>query len=533
MSEPIIVLEKLTKHYGKHRGIDGLSFSVDQGEFFGFIGPNGAGKSTTIRTLMGLIHPSGGSASIFGLDCQTKASVIARDVGYLPSENSYYENMKVRELLQYSADLYGMNCETKMYELSERLNLDLTRKIADLSLGNKKKVGIVSAIMTSPKLLIMDEPTSGLDPLIQQAFYDILKEENSRGTTIFFSGKAAIKRSALPLKRPSPVSSGACPALPTTPRVLTRPLFPLCITAISRRSLTSFTCCIWTMCFWKNPLWRRSSCTTMRKEVSGMVILKYELRRHRTYILGWAIALAACIFFMTPTYYSFLDAASVELFETMGTTDFYRSVGVSMEYLTSPLGIYGFLTSFFMIASGVFGMHFGISIHTRECTEGTSEYLFTKPFPRKAIYWAKAWTVFVGVAIVGAAYLLASLFAMATFRSGTPWGEFFLIALSLTLVTLFFAAMGLMVGVLFSRNRSPLLTAGLVVFVEYCITSFSNIVSNRAISFLSPYSFFGAAEISKAGFYDLRYLGWCVLLFALFLVLSYGVFLKKDIQFRS
>ena len=148
MSEPIIVLEKLTKHYGKHRGIDGLSFSVDQGEFFGFIGPNGAGKSTTIRTLMGLIHPSGGSASIFGLDCQTKASVIARDVGYLPSENSYYENMKVRELLQYSADLYGMNCETKMYELSERLNLDLTRKIADLSLGNKKKVGIVSAVMT-------------------------------------------------------------------------------------------------------------------------------------------------------------------------------------------------------------------------------------------------------------------------------------------------------------------------------------------------------------------------------------------------
>ena len=109
-----------------------------------------------------------------------------------------------------------------------------------------------------------------------------------------------------------------------------------------------------------------------------MVILKYELKRHRTYILGWAIALALCIFLMTPTYYSFLDVASVELFETMGTTDFYRSVGVSMEYLTSSLGIYGFLTSFFMIASGIFGMHFGISIHTRECTEGTSEYLFTQ-----------------------------------------------------------------------------------------------------------------------------------------------------------
>lgn len=187
MSEQAIVLNQLTKHYGTHRGINDLSFSVNEGEFFGFIGPNGAGKSTTIRTLMGLIHPSGGNASIFGLDCQTKASVIARDVGYLPSENSYYENMKVRELLQYTADLYGMDCKTKMKELADRLNLDLSRKIADLSLGNKKKVGIVSAIMTSPKLIIMDEPTSGLDPLNQQAFYDILKEENSRGATVFFS----------------------------------------------------------------------------------------------------------------------------------------------------------------------------------------------------------------------------------------------------------------------------------------------------------------------------------------------------------
>ena len=187
MSEQAIVLNELTKHYGKHRGINNLSFSVNQGEFFGFIGPNGAGKSTTIRTLMGLIRPTGGSASIFDLDCHSKASVIARDVGYLPSENSYYENMKVRELLQYTADLYGMDCKTKMKELADRLNLDLSRKIADLSLGNKKKVGIVSAIMTSPKLIIMDEPTSGLDPLIQQAFYVILKEENSRGATVFFS----------------------------------------------------------------------------------------------------------------------------------------------------------------------------------------------------------------------------------------------------------------------------------------------------------------------------------------------------------
>ena len=187
MSEQAIVLNQLTKHYGTHRGINDLSFSVNEGEFFGFIGPNGAGKSTTIRTLMGLIHPSGGNASIFGLDCQTKASVIARDVGYLPSENSYYENMKVRDLLQYTADLYGMDCETKMYELSERLNLDLTRKIADLSLGNKKKVGIVSAIMTSPKLLIMDEPTSSLDYGNQLRVMQRVKALARQGYTILLS----------------------------------------------------------------------------------------------------------------------------------------------------------------------------------------------------------------------------------------------------------------------------------------------------------------------------------------------------------
>lgn len=187
MSEQSIVLNGLTKNYGKHRGIDNISFSVNKGEIFGFIGPNGAGKSTTIRTLMGLIRPTAGSATIFGLDCQTQAHVIAQSLGYLPSEDSYYENMKVHGLLQYTADLYGINCKAKMHELSERLNLDLSRRISDLSLGNRKKVGIVSAFMISPKLVIMDEPTSGLDPLVQQTFYDIVQEENRRGTTIFLS----------------------------------------------------------------------------------------------------------------------------------------------------------------------------------------------------------------------------------------------------------------------------------------------------------------------------------------------------------
>lgn len=187
MSEPVIVLNGLTKNYGKFRGIENLTFTVKQGEIFGFIGPNGAGKSTTIRTLMGLLKPSGGNASIFGLDCSQNASGIAKDTGYLPSENCYYNNLKVKEILQYTAELYGLRDNGRMIELAERLDLDLSRRIGDLSMGNKKKVGIVSALLPQPKLLILDEPTSGLDPLIQQIFYDILREENQKGATIFFS----------------------------------------------------------------------------------------------------------------------------------------------------------------------------------------------------------------------------------------------------------------------------------------------------------------------------------------------------------
>ena len=183
----IIELKNLTKYYGRQRGIEDVSFSVDEGEIFGFIGPNGAGKSTTIRTLLALFTPTGGSATIFGKDCLKSAAEIARDVGYLPSEVAYYDNMKVKELLTYTAALYRKDCTARINTLCERLSLDQKRKIADLSFGNKKKVGIVAALLHSPRLIILDEPTAGLDPLIQQTFFQILAEENERGATIFFS----------------------------------------------------------------------------------------------------------------------------------------------------------------------------------------------------------------------------------------------------------------------------------------------------------------------------------------------------------
>lgn len=187
MSTNVIEINQLSKYYGKQRGIEDVTFSVKQGEIFGFIGPNGAGKSTTIRTLLALIYPTSGTATIFGKDCIKEAPVIAQDIGYLPSETFFYENMKVRDLLKYAETLYKKDCSKRIDELTSRLNLDVTRKIRDLSFGNKKKVGIVAALLHSPKLLILDEPTSGLDPLMQQTFFDILREENQKGVTILFS----------------------------------------------------------------------------------------------------------------------------------------------------------------------------------------------------------------------------------------------------------------------------------------------------------------------------------------------------------
>jgi len=182
-----VEIHNLTKYYGKSRGIIDVSFDVGEGEVFGFIGPNGAGKSTTIRTLLALIYPTSGSASIFGKDCIKDAPEIAERVGYLPSEVFYYDGMRVRDLLNYSASFYKKDCSQKIKDLCGRLDLDPARKIDDLSLGNKKKVGIVQGLLHSPDLIILDEPTLGLDPLMQQTFFELIKEENSRGATILMS----------------------------------------------------------------------------------------------------------------------------------------------------------------------------------------------------------------------------------------------------------------------------------------------------------------------------------------------------------
>lgn len=184
----IIKTDRLTKYYGKARGITDLDLTIKEGEFFGFIGPNGAGKSTTIRTLLGLITPSSGRALIFGKDITKEKESVLRDIGYLPSEALFYGGMRVKDVLKLSADLRKKDCTAEAELLYERLQLDVSRKIDDLSFGNRKKVAIVSALQHRPKLLILDEPTGGLDPLMQKEFFDILRERNREGATIFLSG---------------------------------------------------------------------------------------------------------------------------------------------------------------------------------------------------------------------------------------------------------------------------------------------------------------------------------------------------------
>ena len=182
-----IFTEQLTKYYGTARGIEDLNLKVGTGALFGFIGPNGAGKSTTIRTLLGLISPTAGSARVLDLDVEKDRLAILRRVGYLPSEAVFYAGMRVRDVLSLSAKLRQTDCSQEAARLCERLQLDTAQRVDALSFGNRKKVGIVCALQHRPELLVLDEPTGGLDPLMQREFFEILRERNREGATVFLS----------------------------------------------------------------------------------------------------------------------------------------------------------------------------------------------------------------------------------------------------------------------------------------------------------------------------------------------------------
>lgn len=182
-----IKTESLCKYYNRSRGIESVTLSVEKGDFFGFIGPNGAGKSTTVRTLLGLIKKTSGKAEVLGFDIEKDKNEILKRVGYMPSEATFYSGMRVSEIIELSAALRGADCAEEAKLLCERLCLDTKKRVDSLSLGNRKKVGIVCALQHKPELYILDEPTSGLDPLMQREFFSILEERNREGATVFLS----------------------------------------------------------------------------------------------------------------------------------------------------------------------------------------------------------------------------------------------------------------------------------------------------------------------------------------------------------
>ena len=185
--EHVIEIQNLTKHYGKSRGVEDVSFSVREGEIMGFLGPNGAGKSTTIRSMLGFLRYEKGNIEILGKDAKKQQEQILREVGYMPSEAMFYPSMKVKDVIKFAADARKMNCDKEAEYLCKKLEVNIDKRISELSLGNRKKVSIVCAMQHKPKLFIFDEPTSGLDPLMQEVFFDLILEYNKQGATCFLS----------------------------------------------------------------------------------------------------------------------------------------------------------------------------------------------------------------------------------------------------------------------------------------------------------------------------------------------------------
>jgi ABC-2 type transport system ATP-binding protein len=183
-----IAANDLTLYYGKFIGVKDISLQVQEGEKFGFIGPNGAGKTTTIRLLLNILFPSSGSGTILGHDMVKDSVNIKKITGYLPAESNFYSKMTVEDFINYNSGFYDQKIDrSKIAKLTNAFDLDMKKKIEELSTGNKKKCSIIQAFAHSPKLLILDEPTSGLDPLMQSILFELIEEENSRGTTVFFS----------------------------------------------------------------------------------------------------------------------------------------------------------------------------------------------------------------------------------------------------------------------------------------------------------------------------------------------------------
>ena len=264
-----------------------------------------------------------------------------------------------------------------------------------------------------------------------------------------------------------------------------------------------------------------------------MTIFKYELRQIRGYILAWSLAVAILIIGMLPTYMGFIIGSTIPM-ASFGNNSFFVAMGIDMKYLVTPIGVYSFLTSFFMLAGAINGFFLGLNVFTKEYMQKSADFLMTKPYNRTKIYFSKLAASACGALFIGGAYGVGSLGAvMLNVKGGFDFRAFALIAISFMLIQFLFLSLGTLVGTAFPKIRTPLTMSAGVAFMAYVIGAYSRKVNNTFTKFLSPFVYFDGFGIMKTGSYDAKYMIAFVGLLIVFTIVSYNIFIKKDVVLVS
>ncbi len=427
--DAILKTEDLTKRYGKARGIEALSISVAEGEFFGFIGPNGAGKSTTIRTLLGLISPTAGRAELFGLDCVKRRKQILAQVGYLPSEAAFYPGMRAGEVIAFSAKLRGADCAQEAATLCERLALDPRRKVEELSLGNRKKLCIICALQHKPRLSILDEPTSGLDPLMQKEFFAILQERHRAGATVFLSSHvlSEVQRHC---SRAAIIREGrlvACDTVERLARTAARRVNVRGISALALPGMADVSRTEHSVSFLytgempaliaalqglalQNQILRRFFCIFIRTEGHPMTIFMHEMKQNAKPLAVWCAIVGGMIFLcmiLFPEMLGQMDSVN-DLFSEMG--DFTAAFGMDRISFAEPMGFYGIECGNVLgIGGALFAAYLGVRLLSKEEGGHTAEFLLTHPVSRARVVAEKLAALLVQLVLFNAVCICLSL----------------------------------------------------------------------------------------------------------------------------
>jgi ABC-2 type transport system permease protein len=263
-----------------------------------------------------------------------------------------------------------------------------------------------------------------------------------------------------------------------------------------------------------------------------MTVFKYELKQLKKNIVAWALCLGGLIFIMLPTYIGFTAGGDAAMMDMMKNNPMFDVLGVSMEFMMNPVGMFSFLNSFAMIAAAIHGMSIAFGTHTKEYTSKSVEFLLTKPHSRGKVFWAKFAACAAGALIVGATYMVGAAFALLTVKGGSiDWLAFILIALTLVLVEWMFVVFGTFAGTFFSNVRTPVLISSCVMFAMFCLSTMSKKIHVSILGYFTPFAFFSPLSIAETGFYEWNFVIWYIVFGTGLLLISYRKYLKKDVIF--